>query len=85
MVVLDREADLGVKPPHPWVHGQVVGRPVLRVAIGGDDPKDLDHPIATQVQHRAGLADVQFFEPPLLPVLATDDSVTLTRVSHKQP
>ena len=53
VVVLDPETDLGAVPPHRLLHHQVVGRPVLRVAIRGVDPEHLDQAVATQVQHRA--------------------------------
>ena len=60
VILLDLPTRLG-KPQTPQViHLQIVGGPVLRRTVLGNDPEHFHHPIILQMDYRAGCGDVEF-------------------------
>lgn len=57
LVLLGREAHLGVVPPHPRVHRQVAGRPVFRDAVRVVDPEATDQAVPLETDRRTARRD----------------------------
>ena len=54
MILLDFPTRFGKLQPSQFIHLQIVGSPVLRRTVLGNDPEHLHHPIVLQMDYRAG-------------------------------
>src|ERR687886_3024707 len=58
-------------------HRQVVGRPVFRVTVWGDDPKHPDHPIAFQMHHGPIHSNVRLLQGAIAAAIGIDLPIAL--------
>ena len=77
MVLLDFPARLGKLQPFQFIHLQIVGSPVLRRTVLGNDPEHLHHPIVLKMNHRSSCGDIAIPDRPIASSVRVDPPVVL--------
>lgn len=72
VILLDGPGEFGESQSMEFVHAEVVGGPMCRVAVWGNDPKHFGLTIARQPDHRSGGGDRLLIDGPRLAVIETD-------------
>src|SRR5262249_50582576 len=75
VVLLDPPGQLPIPQPTQLVHRQVVGDPVLRVAVAGDDPERLDQAEPLQMHDGPAGRDGQLADRPVALPIQVDPPV----------